>query len=319
MSYFTSSAPIPQNSLLPPPAWKGANADARRQANFDLSRTGRERLYANIPVGADFARYSLNLAVDAQTMLNASEAARQTVLNGVGDSTNAGFLAGLEADLASLLANAPVVLSLNGSNAIAPSQANTSDDASSSAAHHSGGVLQSSRSGSGQGEAGETPAKTNRASRLRTLRLLSGLGRCLRVSGRSRHFWRNGIDALVVGGARRGGFVCDEPEGAALMAYRWGMGDTASTSAAAPVVAPPLGIVSPIPSSCPWGQMITGSTCGYGAYSLGTAVFTLPAQLLNKIAPTVLAGDSMGVGALGVSAIGWGAAWFFLLRGKGRR
>ncbi len=125
MSYFLSSDPIPQNSLLPPPAWKGQASDARRQANFDFSRTGRERLYANLPTGADFLPLSPDLAACAQGMINASDAARQTVLNGVGDDGNTSFFTTIEADLASIITNAPQVFSLNGSNAVAPAQANT--------------------------------------------------------------------------------------------------------------------------------------------------------------------------------------------------
>ena len=99
--------------------------NARRQEDFDVSRTGRERVYANIPEGIDFLPMSVDLAAGAQGMLNASDLARQTVLNGLGNNDNSSFLVNLEADIASLIASAPRVFSLNGSNAVGPAQANT--------------------------------------------------------------------------------------------------------------------------------------------------------------------------------------------------
>lgn len=124
MSYYLSTDPIPQNSLMPPPAAEGQAADARRLAIFMDSRTGRERVYANLPTAQDLGQISLPLAVNAQGMISASEVARQTVLNGVGEQDSGGVVSIAE-DIASLIANAPQVLSLNGSSAIAPAQANT--------------------------------------------------------------------------------------------------------------------------------------------------------------------------------------------------
>ncbi len=83
MAYLSSSAPIPQNSTMPPPAWEGPALLARLQRNAEYSRTGRERVYANMPTAASLWALCPGLAVDANGVIQASELARQMVLNGI--------------------------------------------------------------------------------------------------------------------------------------------------------------------------------------------------------------------------------------------
>ena len=49
MAFLSSNAPLPQNSLQPPPAWKVAASNARLYANAQASMTGRERVYSDLP------------------------------------------------------------------------------------------------------------------------------------------------------------------------------------------------------------------------------------------------------------------------------
>lgn len=126
MAYYLATDPIGQNSLLPPPSAEGIAADRRRAAIFQFSRTGRERVYANLSTAADLARISVPLAVNAAGMITGSENARQTVLNGIGDAPTAGLLQQIETDVAALIANAPQVISLNGSPVVTAALANTS-------------------------------------------------------------------------------------------------------------------------------------------------------------------------------------------------
>jgi len=56
---------------------------ARLQANAEYSRTGRERVYANTPTAASLYALCPGLAVNANGVLQASELARQMVLNGI--------------------------------------------------------------------------------------------------------------------------------------------------------------------------------------------------------------------------------------------
>lgn len=111
MAYVSSSAPLPQNSLMPPPADEVAASNARILANFEASRTGRERVYATLPTAAELWDVSSGLAVDANQRLGESEYARQSVLIGMGLPAE---LAG--GSLAEIQANAPQIVSLNGDN-----------------------------------------------------------------------------------------------------------------------------------------------------------------------------------------------------------
>lgn len=123
MSYFLASDPLPQTSLTPPP---NDGSAVRRGQMADYSRTGRERVYANLPTVDDLAQISIPLAIHAQGMITASEVARQKVLNGLGDNIGLSLLQTLQQDIQSIIANAPQVLSLNGSRQIAPALANSS-------------------------------------------------------------------------------------------------------------------------------------------------------------------------------------------------
>jgi len=109
MAYMSSSAPLPQNSLMPPPADEVRASNARILQSFLASRTGRERLYANIPTAAELWEVSPGLAVDANQRLGESEYARQSILVGLGLPSD---LSG--ASLAQVRSNAPQVVSLNG-------------------------------------------------------------------------------------------------------------------------------------------------------------------------------------------------------------
>ena len=77
-------------------------------------------MYANLPTAASLAYLGLGLAADASQAIAASESARQAILIGVGDSSNPSPFASTLENLESLLANAPQVLSLNGSSAVTP-------------------------------------------------------------------------------------------------------------------------------------------------------------------------------------------------------
>lgn len=83
MAYLSSNAPLPQNSLNSPPAWKVAEANARLYENFMASRTGRERVYADLPGADSFWALGAGTAKDASVQIGASELARRSVLNGL--------------------------------------------------------------------------------------------------------------------------------------------------------------------------------------------------------------------------------------------
>lgn len=110
MSYVSSSAPLPQNSTMAPPAAEAAASQRRLWQDFEASRRGRERVYANLPTAADLYALSPGLAVDAQRILTQSETARQSVLNGLG----------LPASLlpVAIVVSAPTVVSLNAGEAV---------------------------------------------------------------------------------------------------------------------------------------------------------------------------------------------------------
>ena len=116
MAYFSSDAPLPQNSLDPPPAWKAAASDARKAFFFNASRTGRERVYADLPSLDSFFQETPGLAVDAAQIVPASELARQSVLNGLvplGTQDNATALGATSPSGQPIFGAPPVVLSLN--------------------------------------------------------------------------------------------------------------------------------------------------------------------------------------------------------------
>lgn len=108
MAYMSSSAPLPQNSLMPPPAAKVAASNARIARDFLASRTGRERVYSTLPTAASFWGMGPGLAVDANQMIGQSETARQSVLIGLGLPANLE-----EPTLDQITTAAPTVVSLN--------------------------------------------------------------------------------------------------------------------------------------------------------------------------------------------------------------
>jgi hypothetical protein len=112
MPYVSSSAPLPTNSLVPGPPV----IDMQRVgANFQASREGRERVYANIPTAASIWNLGPGLAKDAQNILDQSEQARQAVLIGMElPQPLSDALIGQEISLAQIQASAPVVVSING-------------------------------------------------------------------------------------------------------------------------------------------------------------------------------------------------------------
>ena len=83
MAYFSSDAPLPQNSLNPPPAWKVAASNRRLYENAMASQSGRERVYADLPDAESFLSEGAGLVVDASYIIPASEMARRSVLNGL--------------------------------------------------------------------------------------------------------------------------------------------------------------------------------------------------------------------------------------------
>src|SRR5208283_577023 len=111
MPYLSSSAPLPQNSLMPPPADQAAASNARLLRDFLQSRHGRERLYSTIPTAASLWNLGPGLAVDANQMLGQSESARESVLIGLGLPQSL-----QEPTLDEIAAAAPVVVSLNASD-----------------------------------------------------------------------------------------------------------------------------------------------------------------------------------------------------------
>lgn len=110
MAFLPTNAPLPQNSLDPPPAWEVAASNARLYQNFMASRTGRERVYANMPGVESFWAEGPGLAKDASYIIPASELARQSVLNGLTPLNNSPAVSpqGLP-----ISASPPQVLSLN--------------------------------------------------------------------------------------------------------------------------------------------------------------------------------------------------------------
>ena len=109
MAYMPSSAPLPQNSLMPPPQGQVNASNARLMRDFMASRTGRERVYSTIPTAASFFKeVSPALAVDAAQMLGQSESARQSVLIGLGLPSNL-----QDPSLDQIVAAAPANVSLN--------------------------------------------------------------------------------------------------------------------------------------------------------------------------------------------------------------
>ena|SRR5579872_2128820 len=134
MAYFSSNAPLPQNSLDPPPAWEVAQANARLYANAQASRTGRERVYADLPDVESFWGEGPGLAKDASQIIPASELARQSVLNGLvpfgmsnNGNGNATALGAVGPDGQPIYGQAPQVFSLNApsGNATGMSPANS--------------------------------------------------------------------------------------------------------------------------------------------------------------------------------------------------
>ena len=119
--YVSSNEPIPQNSAMAPPPWKGRLSDARRTRDFLASRKGRERAYSNLATPDSMVGIGLGLVVDANQIIQASEAARQAILIGVGTASDptSVFTAAVD-DLQAIIANAPVNLSMNGSGVMAP-------------------------------------------------------------------------------------------------------------------------------------------------------------------------------------------------------
>jgi hypothetical protein len=107
MSYVSSSSPLPTNSLVPGPP---AIDEYKRYVDFMASRTGRERVYANMPTAASLWHLGPGLAVDASQRIGQSETARQAVLTGLGAPQPTE-----ELTLQQIQAGAPVVSSLNGS------------------------------------------------------------------------------------------------------------------------------------------------------------------------------------------------------------
>lgn len=104
MPYLSSFAPLPQNSLDPVPPDKAAAWYQARMRDFMFSRTGRERVYSNIPTAESFFDQWPGLAVDAAQIIPQSETARESLLYGLSYSDS-------ESDT---LSAAPVFTSLNG-------------------------------------------------------------------------------------------------------------------------------------------------------------------------------------------------------------
>ena len=111
MPYVSSSAPLPTNSLTPGPPV----IDMQRIAkDFFDSRTGRERVYANIPTAASLWNLGHALAKDAENILNQSEQSREAVLIGVQPQEFQADQLGQTLTLEQIQASAPLVSSLNG-------------------------------------------------------------------------------------------------------------------------------------------------------------------------------------------------------------
>lgn len=108
MPYVSSSAPLPTNSLTPQSGPINTDELAR---DAEISRSGRERVYANMPTAASFYCENPGLAVDANQRIGESEQSRQAILTGIG-VPNAMLP---EPTLAQIQASAPRVSSLNGS------------------------------------------------------------------------------------------------------------------------------------------------------------------------------------------------------------
>lgn len=109
MAFVSPSSPLPYNSAVPGPPVIDTDY-VNMVAN--ASRTGRERVYANVPTAASLFHLGGGLAVDANQILQQSEQSRQAVLIGLAPATS--YLAD-DASLAEIQANAPVVSSLQGS------------------------------------------------------------------------------------------------------------------------------------------------------------------------------------------------------------
>lgn len=116
MAYVDASAPLPQNSAMPVPRAELEASDRRRMAAFMASRTGRERVYANLPTAAELWNVSHGLAADANQIIGQSEVSRQSVLIGMGLPYDLSDAATDSIDM--VAAAAPVVVSLNGDNAV---------------------------------------------------------------------------------------------------------------------------------------------------------------------------------------------------------
>ena len=120
MAYFSSDAPLPQNSLDPPPAWKVAASNTRLYQNAQASRTGRERVYADLPDVESFLSEGAGLTVDAAYIIPASELARRSVLNGLsplGADSNATAAGATSPTGQPIYGQAPQVFSLNAPSA----------------------------------------------------------------------------------------------------------------------------------------------------------------------------------------------------------
>lgn len=134
MAYFSSSAPLPQNSLMPPPAGEAARSNARVARNAQFSSEGRERFYANMPTAESLASLGLGLPVSADENITASETARQAILIGVGTPDPTATLADtlgaivgqLDSDVQTIINSAPVNLALNGTQGVPPSASTSS-------------------------------------------------------------------------------------------------------------------------------------------------------------------------------------------------
>lgn len=118
MAFLSSNAPLPQNSLQPPPAWKVAASNARLYANAQASMTGRERVYSDLPGIESFWGEGAGLARDAAYIIPASEMARRSVLNGLTPLGTASSVASDTGAMSPVIgqpiaANPPQVLSLN--------------------------------------------------------------------------------------------------------------------------------------------------------------------------------------------------------------
>lgn len=131
MPYVSPSSPLPMNSQAPYPEWEMAASEARLQEDRRISRTGRERVYANTPSAASLWNLSPGLAADANYILVASEKARESVLMGMGpvsvdpllmDPSNTALLAAEDTTV-----SVPVVISLNGNPETSPTALTTSE------------------------------------------------------------------------------------------------------------------------------------------------------------------------------------------------